>query len=368
MTRSTLEEVLTDLGSHFLVGLAGTSLSEHEAELISRINPVGVILFRNNLEATTDWILALKRLLEDVRTVSPRKHLLVSIDHEGGRVHRFRDAVEPVVTHFPAAFNWRDSARQTSRAMGRELRALGFNASYDPVADVWSEPRNTVIGDRAFGHSVADVVPRALACSEGLHSTGVLSCVKHFPGHGATLADSHFELPKYEADFETFQQRDLAAFVEVLASKPPLVMTAHVLYPDLDPNLPASLSPKITRELLRDSLGYNGAVITDDLEMKALASYSPAEIATLALAAGNDILLVARADGETPLDRALTMFDAVAAKAGKDEDFAQQLAESQQRVAELVATAKSYWDTAPDVDLTVLHCEDHQQLNFSLRQ
>ena len=232
---------------------------------------------------------SLATLIEDARRALGRPDLLVSIDHEGGRVHR----LPPPVTKFPAARHWQESGREVAIAMAHELRALGITLTYAPVLDVFAEAQNTVIGPRAFEGSAESVAQRAVEFIDGLREGGILCCGKHFPGHGATVSDSHFELPYLDATRSLLNSRELVPFVAAIRAAVPLIMTAHVVYRALDGENPATLSSAILDGLLRKELGFTGAVITDDLEMHALADIGPEQIAIRALNAGVDILLEA---------------------------------------------------------------------------
>src|SRR5207302_1964059 len=190
---------------------------------------------------------------------------------------------------------WRDRgpAEGVGRAMGRELRAAGIDLDFAPVLDVWSNPLNRVIGDRAFGTDPARVARLGVALARGLERAGVLACGKHFPGHGASAGDSHFVLPRVRRSRRALAALELVPFARAVAANIPALMTAHIVYPALDPRRPATLSPAICRDLLRHRLGFRGVLFSDDLEMNAVAERStPARSAVAALGAGCDMLLV----------------------------------------------------------------------------
>jgi beta-N-acetylhexosaminidase len=182
-------------------------------------------------------------------------------------------------------------ARVAGAALGADLRALGFSSGLAPVLDVHSNPRNPVIGDRAFGESPADVTRYALAFAAGLEASGVAACGKHFPGHGDTERDSHLELPVVRHDRARLDAVELAPFRAAAAAGIAALMSAHVLYSALDDVRPATLSPAIATALLRDALGFRGVLLSDDLEMKALRA-PVEETAVLAVRAGCDALLI----------------------------------------------------------------------------
>jgi beta-N-acetylhexosaminidase len=177
--------------------------------------------------------------------------------------------------------------------MGRELASVGIDLDFAPVLDVLTHPRNRVIGDRAFGSSPDEVAALGLATARGLQAGGVVPCGKHFPGHGGARGDSHVLLPRVGRSRRDLSRIDLPPFRQAVAGRLPCLMTAHVLYPALDPENPASLSPRIVTGLLRNTLGFRGVVVSDDLEMGAVSRrLSPEETAERAVAAGTDLLLV----------------------------------------------------------------------------
>ncbi len=276
-----------DLGQHFIVGFLGPQITPEEERLLAALRPSGIILFGKNISAGPDWQAELQKLITRARTICERDDFFVSIDHEGGRVCRFPDPI----TRFPAARFWGAWAARVAEVMGTELSTLGFNLSFAPVLDVHSDEQNPVIGPRALSSDPVEVAALGLEYYRALESSGVLACGKHFPGHGATTVDSHFELPRLDITQETLETRELLPFQLAVEDGIGMIMSAHVLFPNLDPDYPATLSPVILDQLLRTQLGFKGVIITDDLEMKALAKYSPAEKAVLGILAGNDILL-----------------------------------------------------------------------------
>ena len=298
-----------DIGSLFIVGIKGPTLTTEEKELLAEIQPSGIILFRKNLsqDPTRDWIQALHQLLCEIRSVLNSENIFVSIDHEGGRVHRFSSPV----THFPAAANWGENTPNIATTMAKELQLLGFNLTFSPVLDVFSEQQNTVIGDRAFATQALEVAQFGRVAIEAFQRTGILCCAKHFPGHGATIADSHLELPHLDITRVELFARELLPFIEAVNSDVPMIMTAHVRYPQIDPIYPATFSTTIIRDILRDELNFQGVIVTDDLEMLAICNYSRAERAVLALAAGADLLLEGNPRDEIPVRAAAEMVEGV---------------------------------------------------------
>lgn len=226
-----------------------------------------------------------------------RPPLLTCVDHEGGRVQRVRApaTVWPPMMQLDG-FDDAEAelvAEQVGRAIGVELAALGFDVDFAPVLDVHTNPANPIIGDRAFGREPAPAAGRALAFARGLESAGVLSCGKHFPGHGDTSTDSHLELPRLDHDLDRLRAVELEPFRRAAVAGMPMIMTAHVVFAALDDRVPATLSRRVITGLLREELGYQGLVVSDDLDMRAIADHGGVgEAAVAAVAAGCDALLI----------------------------------------------------------------------------
>ena len=216
--------------------------------------------------------------------------------------------------------------RTAARVLGRQLAALGVNLDFAPVLDVHTNPKNEVIGDRAFGTEPEVVARHGRAFAAGLADAGLLACGKHFPGHGDTVEDSHFELPALPHAMARLEEVELAPF-RAAASELGSIMTAHIVFRALDPGRPATLSP-IVLGLLREQLGFSGLIVSDDLEMNAIAERWPAgEAAVDAIAAGCDVLLICKRTELVAEAR-----QAMAERARKDDRFAQRLAEAAGRV------------------------------------
>jgi len=277
-------------GQLLIVGLPPNDIgSEREAlDFIDEINPWGVVLFTRNAPSSEAFLSLTTHIAERFPDVT------ISIDHEGGRVNRL-----PLpFTRFPpmlACARLADPGvlREIGHCQGAELRAAHIDISYAPLLDVHSNPDNPIIGDRAFGSTPEEVIHNALPYAQGLAEAGVIACGKHFPGHGDTLLDSHLALPRVEHSIDRLRSLEMPPFVAAIRQGIPMMMTAHVLYTALDPKLPASLSPTVVTGWLREALGYRGVIVTDDLEMRAVADhFGTGEAAVLAVRAGSDVLLV----------------------------------------------------------------------------
>jgi beta-N-acetylhexosaminidase len=283
-------------GQLLVVGLEGPQASDRELKAFARGERGGVVLFKRNLGEGPRAALALSRAVRDAAPSDLPP--LVAVDQEGGRVARLGP---PAMTLPPMRrlgdTSDPDLAARVAEAHGRELRALGFTMSFAPVLDVHTRDENPIIGDRAFGTTPEAVIRMAGAWADGLSRAGLLTCAKHFPGHGDTTVDSHLALPRVLRDRDGLERIELAPF-RALARRPSIdaMMTAHVVYPALDDAVPATLSSPIASDLLRGALGFAGALISDDLEMKAI-TLPVGEAAVRAIAAGCDALLVcSRAD------------------------------------------------------------------------
>ena len=274
----------------FVAGFPGTRVPERVAGLI-RQGLGGVILFKRNLPDLESSL----ALVEELFALAAGQPLVISVDQEGGRVQR----LGPPVIQLPsmgALGRLGDAAfcHELGLQLGAELASLGFHHNLAPVLDVDSNPDNPVIGDRAFAPEPKEVLRLGLAMAAGLRAGGVANCIKHFPGHGDTDSDSHHALPLLRHGRARLEAVELAPFRAALAAGPPpdAVLTAHVVVEALDASRPASLSPACY-DLLRRDMGYEGLVLTDDLEMAAVAeSPGVVQAACQALEAGADGALI----------------------------------------------------------------------------
>jgi beta-N-acetylhexosaminidase len=283
-----------DCAGLFCVGFQGTSPSAEVLELVRR-GVYGVILFARNIESAGQ----VAELSASLKRAAGRP-LLVTVDQEGGRVARLR--ARHGFTELPPmrALGQADDpavAFEVGALLGRELRAVGIDQDYAPVVDVDTNPRNPVIGDRSLGRDPARVGQMGAALARGIQSSGVAACAKHFPGHGDTSQDSHTGLPRLSHPLARLEAVELPPFRALARAGVASVMTAHVVFEALDPERPATISPRVM-QLLRAWCGFDGPALSDDLEMAAVASHFPLEMAVPgALSAGVDGLLVChRAD------------------------------------------------------------------------
>ncbi len=282
-----------------MVGLSGPKLLAEEEEILHHPHIGGVILFSRNFESPEQ----IEQLTADIHRLRD-PHLLIAVDHEGGRVQRFRHGF----THLPPARRLGESydrdpkvgltqAETMGWLMAVELRAAGVDFSFAPVVDL-DHGASGVIGDRAF-HSDPDIVARlALAYEKGMQRAGMAATAKHFPGHGAITEDSHTEIAVDERPYETIKREDLLPFKRVILNGTPAVMAAHVIYKAVD-SRPAGFSPVWLQKILRRELGFQGVIFSDDLYMEgASVAGDIAERGQAALEAGCDMILLCRAAAE----------------------------------------------------------------------
>jgi len=280
-----------------ITGLAGETLREQERAFLAAHRPAGLILFARNIRDPEQ----VRRLIGDARDAIGADTTLVLVDQEGGRVQRLRPphwralptAEQLARRHAVDPASAVAAARDIARLTAADIRALGFNTNCTPVLDVPAVGCHAVIGDRAYGTDPAQVAAFGRAIAEGHLAGGVLPVIKHVPGHGRAVADSHLELPIVSAPKDELERADFAPF-RALADLP-AAMTAHVVYAAIDPGAPASTSAIVTRDVIRGHIAFDGLLMSDDLSMKALSG-SMRERAEAVIAAGSDLALHCNGD------------------------------------------------------------------------
>jgi beta-N-acetylhexosaminidase len=284
-----------EIGQLLIAGFRGTAVPIELKSIAREFSLGGVILFNKhgNIEEPEQ---VAELSFEAARVAGPIP-AWVSLDQEGGRVARLK---APFTEWPPMATLGRSGdvalAERFARALAAELKAVGVTLDYAPVLDVHTNPKNPVIGDRALAEKAEDVARLGAAIIRTLQAEGVAACGKHFPGHGDTAVDSHLELPVVEHPPDRLRRVEFVPFEAAVAAEAATIMTAHVLVPALDEEHPATLSQSIIG-LLRDDLRYDGIILSDDLEMKAIATHHAVPAAAvLAIAAGCDGVLVCGAD------------------------------------------------------------------------
>jgi beta-N-acetylhexosaminidase len=287
------EADLGRVGLHFLLGLQpAPSLTDHDKRILSVLRPAGVVLFKKNFsqeEPYDRWLALHAKQIEDIRACVGRDDFLVCIDHEGGRIMR----LPPPITRFAPPLHWGAKVGAVAGAMARELASLAVNVTFSPSLDINSNPLNPVIGDRAFGSTLEVVREAGAAFIRNTETAGLIACPKHFPGHGDTTVDSHRALPSIDLSLPELRAREVVPFQDAVRAGVRMIMTAHVMFPALDPQCPATLSEKILTGLLRRDLGYQGVIVTDDLGMQAVSScIGDPEGPIRMVKAGCDLLMV----------------------------------------------------------------------------
>lgn len=281
------------VGQLVMIGVSGKALTADEKKFIVGNNISGVTLFSRNIESPQQ-VRQLCAEIQSLRHQMPdQAPLFIAIDMEGGRVARLKDpfTVWPPQKKLGDLDNATVSFHFTNK-MGQELKAIGINLDFSPCLDVFTNPKNTVIGDRSISTDAETVARHASALIRGFIKAEVIPCAKHFPGHGNTLIDSHEDLPIEDADRKRLEEVELVPFKRAFRSRVDLIMTAHMMFPNIDKDWPVTLSEIFLKKILREDCRYRGLVITDDLDMKALAKhYDPQLIPIRALQAGADILL-----------------------------------------------------------------------------
>jgi len=345
-----LEKKLTQM---FIVGLPGTELDSESQDFLQKFQPGGVIFFAYNYEN----VALLSEMCGEIQRVKDSLPFFVAVDHEGGRVQRFKKPF----THFPepvaiGEIGSPKLAFLVAEVMGRELSAVGVNLNFHPLCDIHTRLSNPVIGKRSFGGSEELVSRMASAMVRGFLASGMISCVKHFPGHGDTTVDSHFDLPIVKRSWEELKSREIKPFVKAVRSRVDMIMTAHILNPLIDEQYPATLSKKTVTELLRKELRYQRLVITDDMQMQAIEKgYGAEDAVRLAIEAGCDVLLYRdRERGRKAMEMALALL-------AKGKISEARVEESYVRIIE--AKAKINPRTLPiDEAAKIIGCDAHHEI------
>ncbi len=349
---------LETFGNHLIVGISGTTLSDDDKHILSDLKPVGVIFFAKNFEDGKPyevWLETFEQLNHQIREYAQRDSMFMTLDHEGGRVVR-----TPLpITRFPHALLCRSHSYEVAKATALELKSLGINLSWSPLADIFSHPQNPIIGPRAFGHTPETTAKAVCEYYRGLKQGGILGCGKHFPGHGDTSKDSHIELPILNLTLEDLHKRELIPFKALIAEQIPLIMTAHILFPHIDPKLPATLSPAILKSILRDELGFEGVVVSDDLDMKAVSDmFTHSGTIAQAFNAGCDLFIVSRNLNSLSIERTYEMAEGFADSLNQGSLDQSTVAAARNRIEKLLAVTPQY--TIQTLDQNTL--QEHAQL------
>jgi beta-N-acetylhexosaminidase len=342
-------DIETQAARLFTVGFHGKAVTDDLSRLLS-LGVGGVIFFSRNVGQPVE----VAELTRAIKRQAGRP-ISIALDQEGGKVARLRQGFSELPSmRLLGETGSAELAREIGALIGRELRAVGFDMNYAPVLDVDTNPDNPVIGSRAFGRTPERVSEFGLALAAGLESVGVAACGKHFPGHGDTNRDSHLELPRLSHSLERLRRVELQPFAAAVAARIPALMTAHVIFEPLDPVYPATMSRAVLRGLLREEMRYDGLVVTDDLEMRAIADhYTVEEAVVRGLDAGVDQFLCCHT-----AELAQRAIEALVHAVERGTISREALATANRRVQ---AFTDRYAQPAVETpDLSVLGCEAHR--------
>jgi beta-N-acetylhexosaminidase len=351
-------EIEIKLSQMFLVGVPGVELAKPSIEFLCEYRPGGVVYFSHNYDSSPALLAELSDTVQNTRDRTRGLPLFIGVDHEGGRVQRFKKPF----TIFPDASQLGEIgspklAFMVAEVMAKELRAVGVNLNFHPVCDIHTRANNPIIGKRAFGADDELVSRMASAIVRGFFANQVIACAKHFPGHGDTHVDSHIDLPRIEATWEALMNRELKPFVRVIRSRVDMVMTAHILNTALDPIYPATLSYSTVTNGLRKELRYSKLVITDDMTMDAISrNFGDEDAIALAINAGCDLLLYKSEErGRKAMDAAYRLLE-------KGRIEVERVEASYARIKELKDRMLSPYQVPNMDDLNVLGCEAHLEV------
>ena len=282
------------IGQMIISGFDGTNYSEEISNLINQNKVGGLILFGRNINSTEETA----ALIEEINNQNNSIPLFISIDEEGGSVTRLPGDGDI----FPSAMsigeqNDTQIAYDNGNRIGSKLKSIGINMNHAPVLDIFSNPNNTVIGDRSFGSNPEIVSSMGLSTMRGMEDAGVIPTVKHFPGHGDTEVDSHYGLPIVYKDYEELDSFEFIPFKEAIQNNCEVIMVSHIILNEIDDISPASLSKDVVTGILRGKMGYNQVIMTDDMAMGAITNYLSVEEASVkSIEAGCDIILLGNAE------------------------------------------------------------------------
>lgn len=350
---------MLNLSAHefFILGFPGLTLPKNARTLIKN-NPLGgVILFKHNIESLEQVVALNGSIINENITQAP----LISVDQEGGRVARLRGIctdIPPLFTLISAFRNDEHLAYRLGALQARELVSLGFTLNFAPVCDVFCHKDNEVIGDRSFSENPMEAARFASLYIQGLQGAGVAACAKHFPGHGRTSVDSHLALPVINTSLRELESCELVPFRAAIEANVATIMTAHIVTQCLDEK-PATLSEKTLEQLLRKSLGFHNVVISDDLDMKAVADhYSLEEILQEGILAGVDMFIIGN-----NFEKGLEAIQIVEQLITKYEAVRTKLAASKARIDALRSRYVGK-PLAPDLNLAkkIVRCAPHLEL------
>ena len=348
------------IGQHLLIGISGHALTYDEKKFIVDNNIGGICLFGRNV-ADPKQVRELCTEIQSLRHQQAEKTpLFIGIDMEGGRVHRLK---APFTIWPPLRRLGEIDAPTVSfhfaNRMGQEMKAVGINLDFAPCVDVFTNSANTVIGDRSISSDPEMVAKHASALVRGYIKAEIITCAKHFPGHGNTIIDSHEDLPVENADIARLESCELIPFRKSFKSRVDMLMTSHIQFPKIDPEWPVTLSETFIKKIIREECRYRGLIITDDLGMKAMTKhYGIEEVPVRALKAGVDLLLYCN-DPEVPPQAMEAILEATAQGTLSEES----LRESHQRILDFKQVKIPHPDPLPlEEVLNIVGHPDHLKM------
>lgn len=346
-TRLSLDE---KIGQMIFSGVDGTEMTDESKNIIQKYHVGGIILFGDNVKSITQTV----NFLNELKTANADNPypLLLGVDEEGGRVTRMPDEAKSLPSSRSIGeLNDSSLSFEIGSILGEQMKALGFNLDFAPVLDVNSNPDNPVIGDRSFGNNPEVVTELGIQTMKGIQNEGIISVIKHFPGHGDTSEDSHLELPKVDKSYDELSKLELVPFKKAISENADVSMVAHILLPKIDEKYPASMSEKIITGILREDYDFDGVVITDDLTMGAITDhYNVADAAVQTVKAGGDILLVAHDP-----NLIATVFEKLKAAVEAGEISENRIDESVERITNLKAKYQLSDEKTPAPDFQYIN-------------
>lgn len=294
----TISEVIENMSVEEKIGqmifssISGTELGAEEEKLIHQYKVGGIIVNKKNITSPSQMVAYMNSLKEENKNNVP---LFFGIDQEGGRIAKLPGDLRAIPSHFEIGKqNDPSFAFEIGTVLGKLVSSFGFNVNFAPVLDINSNPENPVIGDRSFGINPDVVSKLGIQMMKGIQGENIIPAIKHFPGHGDTSVDSHDELPVVQKTMPELEQMELIPFKQAIAEGADMVMIAHILLPSIDPEFPSSMSEAIITDLLREKIGFDGVVITDDMTMEAITnSFDIGKASVMSVKAGADIVMVA---------------------------------------------------------------------------
>lgn len=294
----TISEVIENMSVEEKIGqmifssISGTELGAEEEKLIHQYKVGGIIVNKKNITSPSQMVAYMNSLKEENKNNVP---LFFGIDQEGGRIAKLPGDLRAIPSHFEIGKqNDPSFAFEIGTVLGKLVSSFGFNVNFAPVLDINSNPENPVIGDRSFGINPDVVSKLGIQMMKGIQGENIIPAIKHFPGHGDTSVDSHDELPVVQKTMPELEQMELIPFKQAIAEGADMVMIAHILLPSIDLEFPSSMSEAIITDLLREKIGFDGVVITDDMTMEAITnSFDIGKASVMSVKAGADIVMVA---------------------------------------------------------------------------